>query len=301
MKFFSHHIGDFDKATRHLTRIERSVYRDLMDVYYDTEAPLTLDAPALCRKIIARSTEEAAAVDLILAEFFTRTPTGWYHERCEEELDICRKSTSQKSEAGKASAAARAAKLQAALNSRSTDVETAVEQPLNGCLTTHDPLPNTHHPLPTTQDPIQPQSQTHFDAVPASTPRKRRTKDAKPDSETGPVWAAYANAYWEKYKVPPVRNAMVNGQLSQLVKRLGVQDAEQVATFYLTHRARFYIEKLHPVGLLLADCEKLRTEWATSTQMTSTRATQEDRTQTNFDAFAPLIAEAREREKNASK
>lgn len=51
VKYYSHHIGDFDRATRHLTRIERSVYRDLLDVYYDTEQQLTLDLQALCRKI----------------------------------------------------------------------------------------------------------------------------------------------------------------------------------------------------------------------------------------------------------
>lgn len=86
MNFYPHHIGDFDRATRHLTRIERSVYRDLMDVYYDTEKSLTLDLPALCRKILARSNEESTAVEQTLNEFFIKTPTGWYHERCDAEI-----------------------------------------------------------------------------------------------------------------------------------------------------------------------------------------------------------------------
>ena len=47
MKHYPHHIRDFNQATRHLTRIERSVYRDLMDLYYDTELPLMLDKAAL--------------------------------------------------------------------------------------------------------------------------------------------------------------------------------------------------------------------------------------------------------------
>ena len=29
MNFYQHHIGDFNNATRHLTRLERSIYRDL--------------------------------------------------------------------------------------------------------------------------------------------------------------------------------------------------------------------------------------------------------------------------------
>lgn len=147
MNYYKHHIGDFDRATRHLTRIERSVYRDLLDVYYDTEQPLTLDLPALCRKIIARSNEEATAVEQTLNEFFTKTPTGWYHERCEEELDLYRDTTSQKSIAGKASAAKRAEKKQQALNGKPTPVEiplnesaTAIQQDDNGIPTNHKPL-----------------------------------------------------------------------------------------------------------------------------------------------------------------
>lgn len=149
MNYYSHHIGDFDKATRHLTRIERSVYRDLMDVYYDTEQPLTLDRPALCRKIIARSNEEATAVEQVLNEFFIETPGGWAHIRCEEELEKYRASTSQKSAAGKASAAARAAIKQQALNACSTSVPTAVEQTLNGSATNQEPITkNQRKPKP---------------------------------------------------------------------------------------------------------------------------------------------------------
>lgn len=132
MKYYSHHIGDFDKATRHLTRIERSVYRDLIDLYCDTEKQLSLDINFLCRRIIAHSNEEVTAVEQVLNEFFVKTPNGWYHDRCEEELDAFRSSTSQKSLAGKASAAKKALKRQQALNGNSTDVE----QTLNACSTT---------------------------------------------------------------------------------------------------------------------------------------------------------------------
>ena len=44
--------------------------------------------------------------------------------------------------------------------------------------------------------------------------------------------------------------------------------------------------------MLVQDAEKLRTEWATGRQGTATQAVQADRTQTNFNAFAPLLAEA---------
>jgi uncharacterized protein YdaU (DUF1376 family) len=153
MNFYPHHIGDFDRATRHLTRIERSIYRDLLDVYYDTEQQLTLDQAVLCRKILAHSNDEVTAVEQVLNEFFTKTPTGWYHQRCEEELESYRNSTSQKSLAGKASAAKRALKKQEALNGLSTVVPTVVEQPNNGTPTNQEPRTINQEPA-TTQSSV---------------------------------------------------------------------------------------------------------------------------------------------------
>lgn len=150
MNYYSHHIGDFDRATRHLTRIERSIYRDLLDVYYDTEQPLTLDQPALCRKIIARQPDEVDAVRAILAEFFHETPTGWYHDRCEEELETYRKSNTQKSVAGKASAAARATRRQQAINGNPT----SVERLFNGTPTNQEPITNNQKPATKESKPM---------------------------------------------------------------------------------------------------------------------------------------------------
>lgn len=152
MKHYPHHIGDFDRATRHLTRLERSVYRDMMDMYYDTETRLPPDLTAICRKIIARTNEEVTAVEQVLNEFFNTTPTGYWHERCEIEIEAYRSNCSQKALAGKASAAKKAAAKELALNGKST----AVEQPLNavatagnGASTNHKPSTNNHiSPLP---------------------------------------------------------------------------------------------------------------------------------------------------------
>lgn len=136
MNFYPHHIGDFNNATRHLTRIERSVYRDLIDLYYDSEEPLPLDVGQLCRLIIARDVEERAAVDQVLNEFFTKTDGGWSHARCDQEIEKYRGIVEAKSAAGKASAAARASKKNHASNNSST----GVQHPLNGCSTNQEPL-----------------------------------------------------------------------------------------------------------------------------------------------------------------
>lgn len=131
MHYYPHNIGDFNSATRHLTRIERSVYRDMIDLYYDTEQPLTLDLDALCRLLIARSNEERTAVEQVLNEFFTETEQGWSHQRCELEISKYRAQIEAKSAAGKASAAKRAQKHKLPSNSSST----GVQQPYNDCAT----------------------------------------------------------------------------------------------------------------------------------------------------------------------
>lgn len=150
MKYYPHHIRDFDRATRHLTRIERSIYRDLIELYYDSEQVLALDLAALCRRIIARSDEERTAVEQVLNEFFTKTERGWYHERCEEEIEAYHSNTSQKSAAGKASAAKRASKRQQAINDSATavptNVATTVEIPLNGNPTNQEPGTRNQEP-----------------------------------------------------------------------------------------------------------------------------------------------------------
>lgn len=121
MKHYPHHISDFNNATRHLTRVERSLYRDLIELYYETEKPLLLDVSALCRRIVAN--ECLTDVERLLNEFFTETPIGWYHARCEEEISKYQANNSQRAQAGKASAAKKALKKQQALNGKSTTVE----------------------------------------------------------------------------------------------------------------------------------------------------------------------------------
>lgn len=155
--------------------------------------------------------------------------------------------------------------------------------------------PSTDSPI---ADPLIPYLSDQPPAEDRSPPKKKRALKAKKEpAPTGEVWGAYCRAYRLRYLVEPVRNAMVNGQLAQVVDRIGT-DAPAVAEFYLSHKNRFYVEKMHPVGLLLSDAEKLRTEWFTGKQVTQTKAIQTDRTQANFDAFAPLLAEAQEREKH---
>jgi len=185
LKHYPHHIGDFDKATRHLTRIERSIYRDLIDLYYDTEQQLPLDTQWICRRIIARTNEESTAVEQTLNEFFTKTPTGWYHARCEEEIERYRSNNSQKAMAGKASAAAKAHKIQQALNARSTDVGTDVERASNGTPTNQEPRTNNHKPINNTSSIAPPDGVSHSVWQDFKTLRKAKKSPITPSAIDG--------------------------------------------------------------------------------------------------------------------
>lgn len=81
-------------------------------------------------------------------------------------------------------------------------------------------------------------------------------------------WEAYREAFVNRYKVEPVRNAKVNGQLSSLVSRLG-KDAPEVIKFYFTHNDGLYLKLQHPVGLVLRDAESLHAQWLRGRPITS--------------------------------
>lgn len=137
MNYYPHHIGDFNNATRHLTRVERMLYRDAIELYYDTESELTLDFNKLARKLLAITDDEKEALKVVLDDFFIITDTGYYHERCNIEITKYHSNTSNKAKAGIASALARQQKA-TETNGCSTDVQLTNNQ---------EPVTNNHKPI----------------------------------------------------------------------------------------------------------------------------------------------------------
>ena len=120
MHHYPFHIGDFRAGSVHLTKLERWIYRDLLDCCYDTEKPLPLDHQAVCRMVGARSAEEKDAVDIVLEEKFERTEDGYFHARVVAELEKYR---------GKATSAKNANKARWGLKSDvKSDVKSDAEQ-----------------------------------------------------------------------------------------------------------------------------------------------------------------------------
>ncbi len=86
MNYYDHHIGDYIKDTAHLSMLEDSAYRRLIDAYYTRETPLPEGRKA-CQKLArAQSKDERAAVDYVLDEFFRLEEDGWHQSRCDVEL-----------------------------------------------------------------------------------------------------------------------------------------------------------------------------------------------------------------------
>lgn len=118
--------------------------------------------------------------------------------------------------------------------------------------------------------------------------------------DTVPVWTAYRQAYIARYQQEPTRNVRVNAQLAKFAQLVPLDQAPEIAAFYVRHNKPWYVTKAHPVGLLLADAEGLRTQWLNGRTVTDTEARQGDRTAALGNVFQPLIEEARQRERIAN-
>lgn len=93
MYFYNFHIADFNAATRHLTHLERAFYRDLIDMYYDTEKAITGDLPKLERLLLVKTDDEKQALQSVLDEFFViktdeHGKSHYHNKRIDRELGI---------------------------------------------------------------------------------------------------------------------------------------------------------------------------------------------------------------------
>ncbi|UOD28761.1 DUF1376 domain-containing protein [Massilia violaceinigra] len=84
MNYYPFHIGDFRSGTANMSRLQRAIYRDLLDICYDTEQPLPLDMEELHYAVGAQSDEERRIVEHLLRFKFIKRDDGYHHEVCEK-------------------------------------------------------------------------------------------------------------------------------------------------------------------------------------------------------------------------
>ncbi len=112
----------------------------------------------------------------------------------------------------------------------------------------------------------------------------------KEPSEGARIWDAYKDAFINRHGHEPKRNAMVNAQAVQLVKRLGVDDAIAVVQFYLQQSDAFYFRNMHPLALCLKDAETLFAKMKTGKVITRRAADRVETSSATVSASSTFLA-----------
>lgn len=87
MHFYMFNPSDFNNSARHLSLVERAIYRDLIDMYYHTEQAIdTSDMDKLARRLLCTSSEYRASLDYVLDEFFVKRGKRHHHHRIDKEI-----------------------------------------------------------------------------------------------------------------------------------------------------------------------------------------------------------------------
>lgn len=171
MHYYSHNIGDYRRDTGHLTMLEHGAYRQLLDSYYLSEKPLTLNHADLMRTHCARTAEEVSAMENVLKDFFVATADGYIHKRCDIEIEAFHAKSTSASESAKA----RWARVRA--EKEANAMRTHSEGNAN-----HKPITNNQEPQTKDQKPLSPKATT----------AKKKTKIPDPFMLTAEMrsWAA---------------------------------------------------------------------------------------------------------------
>jgi hypothetical protein len=141
------------------------------------------------------------------------------------------------------------------------------------------PVPPNRH-ITTNEPSEEPSSPAGLSAAPLT----KAEQEEQMQLACKATWAAYRAAYLIRHGVDPVRNAKVNTNVRDLVKRLGREEAPLVAGWFLSVNENYAVKRMHDLGVLLAGAEAYRTQWATGRQVTDTSARQQDQTQANANA-----------------
>jgi len=145
------------------------------------------------------------------------------------------------------------------------------------------------------ESPTPPPPHSQPALIPGEPAKPRKAREAKPrtaiapsnQTASGAVWDAYAQAFKDRHKTEPTRNARVNGQIAQFVSRVPAEAAPAIAAFYVRHPNAYYAGNMHPVWALLKDAEKLHAEWRRGQVVTMTEARRNEQTSSNA-AFREL-------------
>jgi len=101
MHYYQFNIADYRKDTTHLSRLEHSIYRDLIDWYHLDEAPIPLETQSVMRRLRLATQEEATALACVLKDFFTLGNDGYHHHRIDAAIADYKHACSKNKKNGK--------------------------------------------------------------------------------------------------------------------------------------------------------------------------------------------------------
>jgi len=197
MNYYERHIGDYIRDTVSLTMLEDGAYNRLLDQYYQTGRPLSLDRKMVYRLARATSAAERKAVDFVLDTFFQHTEEGYTQKRVQAEIERF----SEKQRKAKASAEARWSKSKG--NANAFELHGASDMRTHSEGNAHQ-TPDTNHQTPvkptTTTDVVVADSQPAADPMHVGEPDQR---PGKPDCPHQQIIALYHDIL---PMCPPIRD-----------------------------------------------------------------------------------------------
>ncbi|MQT83960.1 DUF1376 domain-containing protein [Pseudomonas sp. FSL R10-2964] len=201
LPYMQFYVADYLADTTHLTAEEHGAYMLLLFSYWQTGKPLRIDRLATVARI---PNDRWPSVAETLSEFFHITETHWIQFRVESDLESVNSKVVTASNAGKASAKAKALKKQQELNDRSTSVDDPLQRNGNHIDTDTDTDKNRTTPLP-------PEGEDLFPKFWALYPRKQDK--------------AKAQKAWAKLKVTDdLFNLIAKGLAAQVVSADWIKD-----------------------------------------------------------------------------
>lgn len=106
--------------------------------------------------------------------------------------------------------------------------------------------------------------------------------DSKPEKQKSAgslIFEAYQDAYIQRYKIEPLRNAKTNSICSQIAKQLPLDEAVALMHFFVQQNVAFYLQRSHAIQLALGDLQALRTNMLQNKAMSSRQAFLADKQQ----------------------
>jgi len=174
MHYYQKNIADYRKDTCHLSLLEHGVYGQLLDQYYLSEEPLTLEETKLFRLMRAITKEEQDAIKLVLSDFFIKTEDGYVHKRCQAEIQTYH---------ARIETAAKSAHIRWDKEKNANAMQSHSKPNAN-----HKPITNNHKPITNNHLKVVDQVFTDFEVFWETYPKK--------------VGKEAARKSWEKIKPP---------------------------------------------------------------------------------------------------